>query len=45
MLRGVAEVFTERDISYRSAFIARELTLNSITNTTGISGPAIATCA
>jgi hypothetical protein len=45
MLRGVAEVFTERDISYRSAFIARELTLNSITNTTGITGSAIATCA
>lgn len=35
IIRSIAPVFDERDIHYSSAFIARELTLNSITNTTG----------
>lgn len=37
ILRSIAPVFTERDITYTSAFIARELTLNNITNTTSLS--------
>lgn len=44
MLSRIAPVFTERDITYTSAFIARELTLNNITNTTGLSGDDIKTC-
>lgn len=37
MLRRIAPVFVERDITYTSAFIARELTLKNITNTTSLS--------
>lgn len=37
ILRSIAPIFTERDITYTSAFIARELTLRNITNTTGLS--------
>ncbi|WBX83955.1 TadE/TadG family type IV pilus assembly protein [Sphingosinicella microcystinivorans] len=36
ILRSIAPVFVERDITYTSAFIARELTLNNITNTTSL---------
>jgi hypothetical protein len=44
ILAKIAPVFVPRDISYTSAFIARELTLNDITNTTGLGAGAIATC-
>ncbi len=44
ILAKIAPVFVPRDISYTSAFIARELTLNSITNTTGLGSSDIATC-
>ena len=37
ILSSIAPIFTERDITYTSAFIARELTLRNITNTTGLS--------
>lgn len=37
ILRSIAPIFTERDITYTSAFIARELTLRNITNTTSLS--------
>jgi Flp pilus assembly protein TadG len=36
ILSSIAPIFTERDITYTSAFIARELTLRNITNTTGL---------
>jgi hypothetical protein len=36
ILSSISPIFTERDITYTSAFIARELTLKNITNTTGL---------
>jgi len=44
ILRSIAPIFTERDITYTSAFIARELTLRNITNTTSLSSDDIKTC-
>jgi hypothetical protein len=44
MLKSISSVFTQRDIKYRSAFIARELSLNDITNTTGMSDSEKALC-
>ncbi len=44
MMRSIAPIFTERDITYTSAFIARELTLNTITNTTGLAAGARSLC-
>ncbi len=38
-LSKLSPVFSEREITYRSAFIARELALNDITNTTNMNVP------
>ncbi|MBV7256736.1 pilus assembly protein [Pacificimonas sp. WHA3] len=43
-LSDISEVFEEREISYRAAFIARELSLQTITNTTNIPEPDLSTC-
>ncbi|MBB4631380.1 TadE/TadG family type IV pilus assembly protein [Sphingosinicella soli] len=45
ILKSIAPIFVERDITYTSAFIARELTLKNITNTTGLSAGDIKACA
>lgn len=44
VLTKIAPVFTQRDITYTSAFIARELSLNNITNTTSMPDSQKALC-
>lgn len=44
-LSRIAPIFVQRDITYTSAFIARELTLNNITNTTGMPAADRSLCA
>ena len=43
-LVSIAPVFRPRDITYTSAFIARELTLNGLTNTTAIPAGSLLRC-
>ncbi|MGB3722248.1 MAG: hypothetical protein WA979_05445 [Pacificimonas sp.] len=44
LLRPVSEIFRPREIKYQAAFIARELSLQDITNTTDLADDDRATC-
>ncbi len=44
VLSDLSELFRPRDIKYQAAFISRELSLQTITNTTGLSAADLASC-